>query len=76
MIMWRENGDLTMLYRVIKTVNYLNRLIFDPQDYFLGSKKKPVNTSLVENIVQTDPAQISDGDQEIKKDGSGEGIQS
>jgi hypothetical protein len=42
-IMWRESGDLTMLHRVIKTVNYMNRLIFDPQDYLLGSKKKPEN---------------------------------
>ena len=36
MIMWRENGNLTMVYRIIKTVNYLNRLVLDSQDYILG----------------------------------------
>ena len=29
MIMWREDGDLSLLYKVIKTSNYMNRLLLD-----------------------------------------------
>lgn len=49
MIMWREDGDLTLLYKVIKTCNYMNRLLLDhQQDYMLGTKRRPVNVQKVD----------------------------
>ena len=41
-IMWQGEGqDLSYIKKFIKTVNYINRLIFEPDDYQLGSRKRP-----------------------------------
>ena len=40
MIMWRGKGQMDQIYKIIKTVNYLNRLLLESgKDYILGSKK-------------------------------------
>ena len=43
---WRENGDVTMINKIIKTSNYLNRLLLeDEEDYLLGKKKAAKETA-------------------------------
>ena len=51
-ILWQEDGeDWTHIYRVIKTVNYMNRLMFEPDDYLISTKAKPAIDTVIEKIV-------------------------
>lgn len=34
-----DAGDLSKIYKIIRSVNYLNRIVFQPDDYVLGTKK-------------------------------------
>lgn len=37
--MWKEDGqDMSQIYEVIRTVNFLNRLIFKPDHYTLAAQ--------------------------------------
>ena len=47
-IMWREEGqDMSQIYQVIKTVNYLNRLLFKSEDFQLESRGRQLASKYV-----------------------------
>lgn len=47
-IMWREDGkDLGAVYQVVKTVNYLNRLMFKSEDFNLESRGRQLASKYV-----------------------------
>ena len=63
-IMWQEDGaDWSQIHRVIKTVNYLNRLMFEPDDYLLGTRDKPP----VDTVISAAPAQVAEPPKEEEK---------
>ena len=40
MVLWRDLGKMNQVAKIIKTCNYLNRLVLESnKDYILGSKK-------------------------------------
>ena len=45
MIMWRDEGKMDYIHKIIKTCNFMNRLILDSgRDFMLGKKKIELGT--------------------------------
>ena len=66
MIYWRDGGKMDYVLRIIKTVNYLNRLVLESgKDYILGSKK--IETAKIDAAVQVDTYEPAAVEAELKE---------
>ena len=79
-MLWQEEGEeWSHIFRVIKTVNYMNRLLFEPDDYLLGTKAKPAIDTVIENIVvEEEPVveEIKEPETDKKSSSSSESVKS